>query len=32
VIWVDDGKVTVVAGSVSDDEVLAVARNLRWRR
>jgi len=32
VIWVDDGKVTAVAGSVSDDEVLAVARTLRWRR
>jgi hypothetical protein len=32
VIWVDDGKVTAVAGSLSDDEVLSVARNLRWRR
>jgi hypothetical protein len=32
VIWVDDGKVSAVAGSVSADEVLSVARNLRWRR
>jgi hypothetical protein len=30
VIWVDDGKVTAVAGSMSDDEVIAVARGLRW--
>ena len=28
VIWVEDGMVTAVAGSVSDDEVLAVARGL----
>jgi hypothetical protein len=29
VLWVDDGIVTVVAGSLDDDEVLAVARDLR---
>jgi hypothetical protein len=29
VVWVDDGVVTVVAGSLDDDEVLAVARGLR---
>lgn len=28
VIWVEDGVVTVVAGSVTEDEVLAVARGL----
>ena len=28
VIWVEDGVVTAVAGSVTDDEVLAVARGL----
>jgi hypothetical protein len=28
VVWVEDGVVTVVAGSVTDDEVLAVARGL----
>jgi hypothetical protein len=28
VVWVQDGVVTVVAGSVTDDEVLAVARGL----
>ena len=28
-VWVDDGIVTVVAGSLSDDEVLSVARALR---
>jgi hypothetical protein len=28
VIWVEDGVVTLVAGSLSDDEVLAVARGL----
>ncbi|HEY0000769.1 MAG TPA: hypothetical protein VGB74_09975, partial [Actinoplanes sp.] len=32
VVWVDDGVVTGVAGSLSDDEVLAVARGLRWDR
>lgn len=29
VAWVDDGIVTAVAGSLSDDEVLSVARGLR---
>jgi len=29
VVWVDDGTVTVVAGSLDPDEVLAVARELR---
>lgn len=29
VVWVDDGLVTVVAGSVDADEVLSVARDLR---
>lgn len=29
VIWVEDGVVTAVAGSVGDDEALAVARGLR---
>ena len=29
VVWVEDGVVTVVAGSLDDDEVLAVARGLR---
>ena len=29
VVWVNDGVVTVVAGSLDDDEVLTVARNLR---
>jgi hypothetical protein len=29
VVWVADGNVTVVAGSLDDDEVLAVARGLR---
>ena len=29
VVWVYDGVVTVVAGSLSDDEVLSVARGLR---
>ncbi len=28
VIWVEDGVITAVGGSVSDDEVLAVARGL----
>lgn len=30
VVWVDDGAVNLVAGSLSADEVLAVARGLRW--
>lgn len=29
VVWVDRGAVTVVAGSLDDDEVLSIARNLR---
>ena len=29
VVWVDDGEVTAVAGSLGDDEVLEVARGLR---
>ena len=29
VVWVDDGIVTAVAGSLSEDEVLSVARELR---
>jgi len=29
VVWVDDGVVTVVAGSLDDDEVLTVARDLQ---
>jgi hypothetical protein len=29
VVWVDSGVLTAVAGAVGDDEVLAVARNLR---
>ena len=29
VVWVDDGELTVVAGSLDTDEVLAVARGLR---
>ena len=29
VVWVDDGVVTVVAGSLSPDEVLSIARELR---
>lgn len=29
VVWVDDGVITAVAGSLSTDEVLAVARGLR---
>lgn len=32
VVWVDDGVVTAVAGSLSADEVLAVADGLRWGR
>lgn len=31
VVWVDDGVVTAVAGSLSTDEVLSVARGLRQR-
>jgi hypothetical protein len=31
-VWVDDGLVTAVAGSLSADEVLSVARALRWGR
>jgi hypothetical protein len=31
VVWVDDGVVTAVAGSLSADEVLSVARGLRQR-
>ena len=29
VLWVDDGVVTAVAGSLDDDEVLSIARDLR---
>ena len=29
VVWVDDGVVTAVAGSLDVDEVLSVARDLR---
>jgi hypothetical protein len=32
VAWVQDGVVTLVAGSLAPDEVLTVARELRWRR
>ncbi len=32
VVWVQDGAVTAVAGSVSADEALSVARNLRWAK
>jgi hypothetical protein len=32
VVWVDDGVITAVAGSLRPDEVLAVARGLRWGR
>ncbi|HEX2314350.1 MAG TPA: hypothetical protein VHJ17_11470 [Thermomonospora sp.] len=32
VVWVSDGVVTAVAGSLSADEVLSVARGLRWGR
>jgi hypothetical protein len=32
VVWVDDGVVTAVAGTVSADEALSVARGLRWDR
>ncbi|GAA2710624.1 hypothetical protein ACFY2R_29315 [Micromonospora olivasterospora] len=32
VVWVDGGVVTAVAGSLSADEVLSVARGLRWGR
>jgi hypothetical protein len=32
VVWVDGGVLTAVAGSLSTDEVLSVARGLRWDR
>jgi hypothetical protein len=32
VVWVDSGVLTAVAGSLSADEVLSVARGLRWDR
>jgi hypothetical protein len=32
VIWVADGEVSVVGGSMSADEVLSVARGVRWDR
>ncbi|MEV6693514.1 hypothetical protein AB0M35_18780 [Micromonospora sp. NPDC051196] len=32
VVWVDDATVTAVAGPLSADEVLSVARGLRWDR
>ncbi|MEV0154723.1 hypothetical protein AB0H57_13400 [Micromonospora sp. NPDC050686] len=32
VVWADDGQITAVAGSISADEVLTVARELRWSR
>jgi hypothetical protein len=32
VFWVEDGVVNAVAGALSADEVLAVARGLRWER
>ncbi|MEH1123123.1 hypothetical protein [Micromonospora sp. CPCC 206061] len=32
VVWVDHGVVTAVAGSLTADEVLSVARGLRWDR
>jgi hypothetical protein len=32
VVWVRDGVVTAVAGSLGADEVLSVARGLRWDR
>ncbi|TMR09026.1 hypothetical protein ETD86_45245 [Nonomuraea turkmeniaca] len=32
VVWADGGVVTAVAGSLSADEVLSVARGLRWDR
>ncbi|HEX6684567.1 MAG TPA: hypothetical protein VF062_17315 [Candidatus Limnocylindrales bacterium] len=32
VVWVDGGVLTAVAGSLSADEVLSVARGLRWDR
>jgi hypothetical protein len=30
VVWVRDGVVNAVAGSLSEEEVLSVARGLRW--
>jgi hypothetical protein len=32
VLWVEDGVVTAVIGSINADEVLSVARGLRWDR
>jgi hypothetical protein len=32
VVWVQDGFVIAVAGSLNTDEVLSVARGLRWQR
>ncbi|MBY8874544.1 hypothetical protein K7640_22205 [Micromonospora sp. PLK6-60] len=32
VVWAHDGQLTAVAGSISADEVLSVARELRWTR
>ena len=32
VVWVDDGKISAVAGLVSADEALSVARGLGWER
>ncbi|GAA5039959.1 hypothetical protein HNP84_005211 [Thermocatellispora tengchongensis] len=32
VVWMRDGVITAVAGSLSADEVLSVARGLRWDR
>ncbi|MGN9841854.1 hypothetical protein ACTMTI_27380 [Nonomuraea sp. H19] len=32
VVWMENGAVTAVAGSLSADEVLSVARGLRWDR
>lgn len=32
VVWVNDGTVSAVVGSVSADEALSVARGLRWER
>ncbi|MFC7549271.1 hypothetical protein [Plantactinospora sp. GCM10030261] len=32
VVWVNDGAVTLVAGSLTASEVLSVARGLRWGR
>lgn len=32
VVWVDDGKITAVGGTLTGAEVLAVARGLEWQR